>query len=142
MEYSIGQFSEKTGLGIHTLRWYEKEGLLFDIARTKGGRRLYSDKDVEMVEVITCLKNTGMSIEDIKDYIDLFRHGSETYAARVDLFKMQRNSIKKQMAELSKQLAQTEYKIWYYQNLEELGDISDPKNCDNMKALYQQLQSQ
>lgn len=49
MEYSIGQFSEKTGLGIHTLRWYEKEGLLFDIARTKGGRRLYSDKDVEMV---------------------------------------------------------------------------------------------
>lgn len=142
MEYSIGQFSEKTGLGIHTLRWYEKEGLLFDIARTKSGRRLYSDKDVEMVEVITCLKNTGMSIEDIKDYIDLFRHGSETYAARVDLFKMQRNSIKKQMVELSKQLAQTEYKIWYYQNLEELGDISDPKNCDNMKTLYQQIQSQ
>lgn len=91
-----------------------------------------------MVEVITCLKNTGMSIDQIKGYIDLFRHGAETYKDRVALFELQKAKLEMKINELKEELDLTEYKIWYYQNVETLGNTKDPENCAKMKDLYNQ----
>ena len=70
MEYSIGDFSRLTGLGIHTLRYYEHEGLITP-ERNSGNRRCYSDKDLTWIEFIKRLKDTGMPIKEIKHYAEL-----------------------------------------------------------------------
>ncbi len=65
MEYSIGEFSEVTGLGIHTLRYYEHEGLIAPM-RNSSNRRRYSDRDIAWIDFIKRLKATGMPIKEIK----------------------------------------------------------------------------
>lgn len=70
MEYSIGDFSKLTGLGIHTLRYYEHEGLIAP-ERNSGNRRCYSDKDLAWTYFIKRLKDTGMPIKEIKHYAKL-----------------------------------------------------------------------
>ena len=67
MEYSIGEFSKLTNLGIHTLRYYEHEGLIMP-ERNASNRRCYSDKDLTWIEFIKRLKDTGMPIKEIKHY--------------------------------------------------------------------------
>ena len=69
--YSIQDVSKKTGLSAHTLRYYEKEGLLVDVERTPGGFRQYSDADLESLNLICCLKNTGMSLQEITRFLEL-----------------------------------------------------------------------
>lgn len=134
--YSIGEVAELTGLSAHTLRYYEKEGLVFDVERGVNGLRAYSQSNIDMINIITCLKDTGMTISDIKGYVELCKNGQNSYDARAELFKAQRVCIVNQIALLSKHLETTEYKIWYYENIEKLGDESDPNNCKNMKELY------
>ena len=70
MEYSIGEFSRKTGLGIHTLRYYEHEGLLLP-ERTAANRRRYSERDVEWVAFLLRLKETGMPIREVLHIIKM-----------------------------------------------------------------------
>ena len=70
MEYSIGEFSKLTGLGIHTLRYYEQEGLIAP-ERNSGNRRCYSDKNLTWIAFIKRLKDTGMPIKEIKHYAEL-----------------------------------------------------------------------
>ena len=73
MEYSIGEFSRLTGLGIHTLRYYEQEGLIAP-ERNSGNRRRYSDRDIAWISFIKRLKDTGMPIKEIKRYAQLQEH--------------------------------------------------------------------
>ncbi len=70
MEYSIGEFSRITNLGIHTLRYYEHEGLITPM-RNSSNRRCYSDKDLAWIEFIKRLKDTGMPIKKIQYYAKL-----------------------------------------------------------------------
>ena len=78
MSYTIRQVCERTGLTAHTLRYYEKEGLLPAVARSGGGIRLYSDEDLELLGLICCLKNTGMPLSGIADFVRLTQEGEHT----------------------------------------------------------------
>ena len=69
MGYSIGQVAKKTGLTAHTLRYYEKEGLLPFVQKSGSGLRVFSDNDLDWLAMIECLKETGMSLKGIKQYI-------------------------------------------------------------------------
>ena len=69
--YSIREVSEKTGLSAHTLRYYEKEGVLRGVDRSQGGFRQYTDDDLESLGLVCCLKNTGMSIQEIARFMEL-----------------------------------------------------------------------
>ena len=69
--YSIRYVSQKTGLSSHTLRFYEKEGLLKNVGRSQGGFRQYTDEDLEALGLICCLKNTGMSLQEITRFVTL-----------------------------------------------------------------------
>ena len=64
MRYSIGQVAQKMGLTAHTLRYYDKEGLLPFVKKNSSGLRMFSDEDIDWLVVIECLKGTGMQLKD------------------------------------------------------------------------------
>lgn len=84
---SIQQFAAHTGLSAHTLRYYEKIGLLRHIARDVSGFRVYSPRDLEWIAFILRLKDTGMALEDIMTYADMRERGEPTLAARLALLE-------------------------------------------------------
>ncbi len=84
MEYSIGEFSRLTDLGIHTLRYYEQEGLITP-GRNSSNRRCYSDKDLAWIEFIKRLKDTGMPIKEIQHYAKLRAAGAPTLRERIEM---------------------------------------------------------
>ena len=114
MGYSIAEVAEKTHLTAHTLRYYEKEGLLPFIDRSDSGNRDFKDKDLEWLELICCLKNTGMPIKQIKEVIGLCLKGDDTLDVRKEIFITHREEVINQMAELQKNLDKINCKINYY----------------------------
>ncbi len=141
--HTIGDAAKITGLSAHTLRYYEKESLI-TIERKANGIRYFSDTDIETLHIISCLKDTGMSIADIKDYFSLCHKSCGEKASieiRQQLFLQQKEKLQKKIALLEKHLQTVDYKIWYYENLERFGDESDPNNCAHMREIYQRQQN-
>ena len=112
--YTIGQISEMFHLPISTLRYYDKEGLFPDIERQSGIRQ-FSEKEVEALRVIECLKGSGLEIKDIKQFMVWVREGSATYAQRKQLFEDRRAAVEEEMRQLEKTLAMIRFKCWYYE---------------------------
>ena len=75
MKFSISEVAKKMNLSVSTIRYYDKEGLLPFIERTESGYRIFSESDVKMLEIIKCLKHTGMSIKDIKAFSNWVKDG-------------------------------------------------------------------
>lgn len=114
MMYSIKQVSEKTKLKAHVLRYYEKEGLLPCVERTPSGIRRYSEDDLEWLGLINCLKNTGMSIKQIKAFVELSMQGEETLKARCDMLVEHKKSVEQEMLEMQKHLEKVAHKIEHF----------------------------
>ena len=112
--YSIQNVSAKTGLSPHTLRYYEKEGLLSPVNRTPGGFRQYTDEDLEAVGLICCLKNTGMSLQEITRFVRLTRQGDETLRERVELLREHRESVIRRMNEMQEYLDKVTWKLDFF----------------------------
>lgn len=123
MGYSIGQVAQKTGLTTHTLRYYEKEGLLPFVRKNSSGLRVFSDNDLGWLAMIECLKETGMPLKGIKQYIDWFEEGDSTLPQRLEMFCSQKKKIEGQIALFQKHLAKIEYKINLYQEAVRLGSL-------------------
>jgi len=115
MEYSIGDFSKLTGLGIHTLRYYEHEGLITP-ERNAGNRRCYSDKDLAWVSFIKRLKDTGMSIKKIRHYAELRASGDPTLFERMEMLVQHRQTLNEQIAQLQEHKTKLDEKIKFYRN--------------------------
>ena len=90
--YSIGEVSEMFDLPVSTLRYYDKEGLFPDMMRVSGIRK-FSDRELETLRVIECLKKSGMEIKDIRQFIEWCAMGKETYPQRRAMFQRQRQNI-------------------------------------------------
>ena len=112
--YSIQDVSKKTGLTAHTLRYYEKEGLISGVERTQGGFRQYTDEDLERLGLICCLKNTGMSIQEIARFVQLTREGDHTLQERVELLREHRERVLERMAEMQKYLEKVTWKLNFF----------------------------
>ena len=112
--YSIREVSKKTGLTAHTLRYYEKEGLLSGVERTQGGFRQYTDEDLERLGLICCLKNTGMSIQEIARFVQLTHEGDHTLKERVELLRAHRERVLERMAEMQKHLDKVTWKLNFF----------------------------
>lgn len=112
--YSIQEVSNKTGLTAHTLRYYEKEGLISGVERTQGGFRQYTDEDLERLGLICCLKNTGMSIQEIARFVQLTHEGDHTLEERVELLRAHRERVLEQMAEMQKYLDKVTWKLNFF----------------------------
>lgn len=111
MDYSIRQVSKKTQLPSHTLRYYEKEGLLPYIKRSEGGIRRFSEDDLEWLGLICCLKSTGMHIKQIKEFVELSFQGGETLKQRCEMLKAHKNNVEEQMKTMQKHLEKVTHKI-------------------------------
>lgn len=123
MGYSIGQVAKKTGLSVHTLRYYEKEGLLPFVRKNGAGLRVYADTDLGWLEMIECLKATGMTLKGIKQYIDWYIEGDSTLVNRLEMFKNQKIKIEEQMSELQRHMNKIEYKIKLYSEAVKVGTL-------------------
>ena len=112
--YSIQDVSKKTGLTPHTLRYYEKEGLISGVERSQGGFRQYTDEDLERLGLICCLKNTGMSIQEIARFVQLTNEGDHTLEERVELLRTHREQVLERMAEMQKYLDKVTWKLNFF----------------------------
>lgn len=110
---------KETGLTSDTLRYYEKDGLLSDILRLPNGHRRYSRHDLEWLKFVLCLKSTGMPLKKIKLYKNLINEGNKTASVRKELLEDEKVRILKEMESLKKALSTIDYKIEYYQSIEE-----------------------
>jgi DNA-binding transcriptional MerR regulator len=117
MEYTIKQVSEKTGLSIYTLRYYDKEGLLPLVKRSQSGIRKFTDNDIDWLGLICCLKTSGMSIEHIKEFMNLCLKGNETTEVRKNILLNHREHILAQMKQLDNSLSTINYKIDHYKEI-------------------------
>jgi DNA-binding transcriptional MerR regulator len=113
MSYTISEAAEKTGLPPSTIRFYDKEGLLPNIKR-KNGIRVFEDMDLRLMGLLTCLKNTGMPIKRIRDYVELTSKGDDTLQERYEIIKAQRQFVLDQIEQLQNYLEELDFKDWYY----------------------------
>ena len=112
--YTIQDVSRKTGLTAHTLRYYEKEGLIPGVERSQGGFRQYTDEDLERLGLIRCLKNTGMSIQEIARFVQLTHEGDHTLEERVELLREHRERVLERMAEMQEHLDKVTWKLNFF----------------------------
>lgn len=108
--------SERTGVSIDTLRYYEREGLLDNVARADSGHRRYSEDDVLWVEVLRCLRDTGMTIEQLRYYCELGAQGDHTEPERLRLLTEHRAKVEAQIAERHEALRLIDHKISFYRS--------------------------
>ena len=127
MVYTVGEMARLLDVPASTLRYYDKEGLLPFVERSSGGIRMFQESDVEWLRVIACLKNAGMSIKDIRTYIELAMQGDSTIDARLALFQKQRKALLAQMAQLQQTLGTLDYKCWYYETAKAAGSVQVPE---------------
>jgi DNA-binding transcriptional MerR regulator len=126
-KFTIQQVAQTTGLSIHTLRYYEKVGLLAPIQRASNGHRRYSAEDITWLEFLVRLRETGMSIQKVLAFADLVRQRPDEVGERLMLLEEHRERVKKNLQELTQHLQVIEMKIEHYQHLEATGE-SD-RNC-------------
>jgi DNA-binding transcriptional MerR regulator len=112
--YSIHEVCERTGLSAHTLRYYEKEKLLPNVRRSPGGFRQYTEEDMEALGMICCLKNTGMSLQDISRFMTLAREGDQTLRERCELLKKHRDTVLRRMEEMQRYLDKVTWKVNFF----------------------------
>jgi DNA-binding transcriptional MerR regulator len=110
---AIAEMAERTGVSAHTLRYYERIGLL-SVARDTAGRRLYSDRDYARVVFLSRLRMTGMSIRDLQRYVALVAQGEGSVPERLRLLLAHRDAVRAQLQELTFALDTIEFKIAAY----------------------------
>jgi DNA-binding transcriptional MerR regulator len=113
---TIAQAAEQTGLTTHTLRYYERDGLMLaSVGRSSSGHRRYSDRDLTWIEMITRLRSTGMPMRDVRRYAALVRDGDGNEAERLDLLKAHRERVERQLSEVTGHLRAIDHKIGLYE---------------------------
>ena len=126
--YSIGQVAEMFGLPISTLRYYDKQGLFPNMERASGIRR-FSDREIEALRVIECLKKAGMEIKDIRQFMVWCAEGSSTYPQRKAMFEERKAHMEAEIMRMNQALDMLKFKCWYYEQA-----IKDGSE-DRLKAL-------
>ena len=128
MVYTVGEMAKLLGVTASTLRYYDKEGLLPFVERSSGGIRMFRESDIEWLRVIECMKKAGMSIKDIRQYIELALKGDDTIELRLMMFRRQKEVLQQKMAEMQHTMAMVEYKCWYYETAKAAGTVEVPQN--------------
>ncbi|MDD3402967.1 MAG: MerR family transcriptional regulator [Hespellia sp.] len=125
--FSIGEIAEKYRIPISTIRYYDKNGLLPLIKRTSGNVRIFSDEDMRLLNMIECLKNTGMQIKDIRTFIEWCTEGDSTIEQRYEMFLERKKETEQQIAALQRSLELIDFKCEYYRKAKEAGTTEIPE---------------
>ncbi|MFI6102775.1 MerR family transcriptional regulator [Streptomyces sp. NPDC051310] len=112
--YTISEVSAWTGLTVHTLRWYERIGLMPHIDRSHTGQRRFTNRDLDWLTFVGKLRLTGMPVADMVRYAELVREGEHTFEQRQELLERTRRDVRARIAELRDTLAVLDHKIDFY----------------------------
>ncbi len=113
MNYSISALSVKTGLSIHTLRYYEKEQLLRHVERTASGRRVYGEASIGTLYGILCLKEAGLTLPQIKRFFDATTEGDETLAERLSMLRAAKSNLIEEKKRLERSITFVKHTVIY-----------------------------
>jgi len=117
MNYTISQIAERFNVEPHTLRFYEKEGIITP-ERSQNGIRVFTNENISQLELVMCLKSTGMPLRDIKRYFDMVSSGDDMLEERLEIFIEQKEHVLNEIEVLKKYLKKIEHKIsWYTDNI-------------------------
>lgn len=150
MQYSIGEVANSTGIAISTLRYYDREGLFPNIKRSDGGIRRFTDTELDALGVIECLKASGLSIKEIKLFLDWCQEGDSSLEKRRKLFHERFAVVSKQMEEIQKTMDTLRYKCWYYdsalaagaeQAVREMPEAAIPKEIARSKRAMEEAKA-
>ena len=147
MLYTVGEMARFLNVSASTLRYYDKEGLLPFVERSNSGIRMFSDKDYEWLKIIECLKKSGLSIKEIRSYIDMTKRGDDSLEERLQLFVERKKDVERQMKELQETLDLLKYKCWYYemaiqdQSEERVRSLSAEELPEEYKKIKNHIQS-
>jgi DNA-binding transcriptional MerR regulator len=116
-ELSIGDVARRTGLSVHALRFYEREGLLLSehVARGTGGHRIYGLEDVKWLGICTKLRRSGMPLAQIRRFAELVREGPGNEEQRLELLREHQRRVEQQLAELDECLRIISRKVGVYE---------------------------
>lgn len=117
----IGELATRTGRSIHTIRWYEAQGLLPGVARDGGGRRTFEEAHVDWLDLMDKLRQTGMSIAAMRRYTALVKQGKATLSERRDMLRAHREHVQEKIAGWVRALELLNGKIDYYGIWQETG---------------------
>ncbi|WHY66821.1 MerR family transcriptional regulator [Neobacillus sp. SuZ13] len=111
MNYTIGQVANLNHLSISQLRYYDNQGLFPFLKRTEKGDRVFDEDALKFLEIILCLKNTGMPIKDIKQFVDWSMDGKDTITQRLEMMKQQEINVLQQIRDSEENLIKIQQKI-------------------------------
>ncbi len=120
---TIKEVSEKYGISQDTLRYYERVGLIPAVSRTSGGIRDYDEDALGWVENAICMRNAGVPIEALIEYVKLFQEGDSTIQARLDLLKEQLAGLEEQKAHIEATMKRLNYKVSCYEKAVKTGKL-------------------
>ncbi|MFP7255931.1 MerR family transcriptional regulator [Terribacillus saccharophilus] len=119
MRYTIKEVSEMMNIPAHTIRYYESEGLLPFIQRDDNGYRVFREEDLGWLDFITCLKVTGMSVNDLRKIITLTVSGEDNFDLRRSILIEHRKTLEEQQQQLDKAFEKVKIKLNYFDKLEQ-----------------------
>ena len=130
--FHIGALATRSGRSIHTIRWYETQGLIPGVERDAGGRRVYVEQHVGWLQLMERLRRTGMSIAEMRAYTALVKAGRATLRERRDLLAAHRARVQAAIAEQRAALKLIDAKVDFYD--EWIATGHRPKNDPNRRA--------
>ncbi len=132
--YSIGEVAKRVGVTTYTLRFYEKEGLLPHIHKNSAGIRRFSEQDLNWLEIVECLKSTGLPLKEIKHYLELIKDGDSTLKERMQIFLAQKARLEHQIKALRDNMEKINFKIKYYKAAIKDGESQVYEKNEALKA--------
>ena len=128
MNYTIKQVSEMTGLSIPTIRYYDKEGLLPDLQRKESGYRVFSDRDLEAIDLIECFKESGLTIREIRHFMSLVREGDVTLEERLAIYQTRIARLEEKLTAVQNALEHSRRTLAFYEIAAKTGSEETAKD--------------
>ena len=120
---TIKEVAEKYNISQDTLRYYERVKMIPEVHRTPGGIRNYQEEDLKWLELALCMRNAGLPVEAMIEYLRLFQEGDATIPARLELLQNQMENLEKQKAQLTATMEHLAYKISRYEEAMKTGTL-------------------
>lgn len=117
MEYTMKQACEQTGLSYDTLKFYCNEGLVLNLKRDENNYRIFTERNIEWIHNLACLKDCGMSISEMKRYVELCRQGQKTIPERRDILNTKLQNLRQEIERIEKNIDFIMYKQQFYQDV-------------------------
>lgn len=117
MVYTMMQVCRQLDMTYQTLKYYCNEGLVPNVKRDKNNRRVFDEQDVKWIKDLTCLKKCGMSIQEMKEYLDLCLQGESTITQRKEMLLIKKKALQDSIEELEKSIDYIDWKQNFYDDV-------------------------